>query len=98
MKNVDYQSSNLELDELGPSPEKPRARRSPDGDSDTDFALGPESEADEDSRSTNPDTSDSQVTQNNDQGQAGGDDLTPSKVRQGMAKNLVDPCLCGSKI
>lgn len=92
MKNVDYQLSNLDLDDLGPSPEKLRTVPPIDGDSDTDFAAAPESGVDEEYTSPHPGAVNSQVKLNKGQRGVSKDVPAPSQASQGMVKKkLIEP-------
>ena len=86
MKNVDYQSSNLELEELGPSPDKSPTAQFVDDDSDTDFAIAVESGIDEDYDAPSLAAANPQVQLKKErQGVAEGGPV-PTQIRQGMAK------------
>lgn len=90
MKNVDYQSSNLELEELGPSPDKSRTSQPIDGDSDTDFAVAVESGADEDYHAPSPGAESPQVQLKKEQRGVAKGGPVPTKIRQGMAKKPLE--------
>jgi hypothetical protein len=87
LKNVDYQSSNLELEELGPSPDKSRTARLVNGDSDTDFAAAVESGVDEDYQAPILGATNPQVRQKKERRVVSESGPVPNQVRQGMAKN-----------
>ena len=86
MKNVDYQLSNLELEELGPSPDKSRTVQPIEGDSDTDFAIAVESGVDEDYHTPSPGAENPQVQLKKERPGVAKDGHGPTQIRQGMAK------------
>jgi hypothetical protein len=76
----------LELEELGPSPEKSRTAQPIEGDSDTDFAGAVESRADEEYRTPNPGAENPQVQLKKERQGAAKGGPVPTQTRQGMTK------------
>jgi hypothetical protein len=98
LKNVDYQSSNLELEGLGPSPDKFRTVQPIEGDSDTDFAVAVESGVDEDYHTPSPAVENPKEQLNKErQGIAKSGPVT-TQIRQGMAKKPLEPHQSSQKI
>jgi hypothetical protein len=98
LKNVDYQSSNLELEELGPSPDKSRTARLIEGDSDTDFAVAVESGVDEDYHSPRPVAENPQVQLKKDRPGVAKGSPVPNPIRQGMPKKPLESHRSSEKI
>jgi hypothetical protein len=98
LKNVDYQSSNLELEELGPSPDKSRTARLIEGDSDTDFAVAVESGVDEDYHAPSPVAENPQVQLKKDRPGVAEGGPVPTQIRQGMAKKPFESHRSSEKI
>ncbi len=90
MKNVDYHSSNLHLEELGPSPEKSRTAQLMDGDSDTDFADAIESGVDEDYKAPNLVAANLQVQLDKERREVGKGGPVSTQIRKGMAKKPLE--------
>jgi hypothetical protein len=86
LKNVDYQSSNLELEQLGLSPDKARTAQPIEGDSDTDFAVAVDSGVDEDYHNPGPDAENPQVQLKKERQRLAKGSPVPTQIRQGMAK------------
>lgn len=86
MKNVDYQSSNLELERLGPSPDKSRTAQPIEGDSDADFAVAADSEVDEDYHNPGPGAENPQIQLKKERQRLAKGGPVPTQIRQGMAK------------
>ena len=84
---MDYQSSNLEIEELGPSPDKSRTARIVDADSDTDFAAAIESGVDDDYQAPSFGVASPQVQRTRERRIVDKSGPLPTQVRQGMAKN-----------
>jgi hypothetical protein len=98
LKNVDYQSSNLELEELGLSPDKSRTARLIEGDSDTDFAVAVESGVDEDYNAPRPVAENPQVQLKKDRPGVAKGDPVPTQIRQGMPKKPLESHRSSEKI